>query len=68
MKTIFYFGSIFIFLGFVSCQPEKPTGEWQTVFNGENLDGWKIAVENPGSITVEDGTIKCNGERSHLQR
>ena len=50
----------------ISCQPRLKTGEWQTIFNGENLDGWKKAGENPKSITVEDGMIKCSGERSHL--
>lgn len=63
MKTFLY-PLFFVFL-LISCQT-KPTGEWQTIFNGENLDGWKIAAENPESITVEDGTIKCSGERSHL--
>ncbi len=50
----------------ISCGPKTINSEWQTIFNGENLDGWKKAGENPESITVEDGTIKCNGERSHL--
>ncbi len=50
----------------ISCQPKTINTEWQTIFNGENLDGWKKAAENPESITVEDGAIKCNGERSHL--
>ncbi len=50
----------------ISCQPKPKVGEWQTIFNGENLDGWKKAGENQESITVEDGMIKCSGERSHL--
>jgi hypothetical protein len=62
--------SLFFLIGFItfliSCQPKTINTEWQTIFNGENLDGWKVAAENPESITVEDGTIKCNGERSHL--
>lgn len=61
--------SIFIlpvFLMLISCSPKEINTEWQTIFNGENLEGWKVAAENPESITVEDGTIKCNGERSHL--
>lgn len=63
MKTFLY-PFIFVIL-LMSCQTQ-PTGEWQTIFNGENLDGWKKATENPESVTVEDGTIKCSGERSHL--
>jgi hypothetical protein len=62
--------SLIFLIGFtaflISCQPKTINTEWQTIFNGENLDGWKVAAENPESITVEDGTIKCNGERSHL--
>lgn len=36
-----------------------------TLFNGENLDGWK-ANENSDSWSVEDGAIVCDGPRSHL--
>ncbi len=49
-----------------SCQSQLTPGEWHSIFNGENLDGWQKAGENPESITVEDGMIKCAGERSHL--
>jgi hypothetical protein len=66
MKTIYYFILILVIFVATSCQTEKKTGEWQSIFNGENLDGWKTAGENPESITVENGTIKCSGERSHL--
>ena len=39
-------------------------GEWIELFNGNNLDGWKVS-ENPGSFTVEDGVIKVAGPRGH---
>ncbi len=39
--------------------------EWMALFNGENLDGW-VANENEGTFTVENGTIKVYGNRSHL--
>lgn len=39
--------------------------EWQTLFNGKNLDGWK-ASEAPGAFKVVDGQIECDGPRSHL--
>lgn len=48
------------------CNNETPVGEWQSMFDGESLTGWQTAAENPESISVEDGTIKCSGERSHL--
>lgn len=60
----FIYSLIFLF-AIVSCQ-NKPTGEWEVIFNGTDLEGWKVAAENPTSITVEDGSIKCSGERSHL--
>ena len=50
----------------LSCQPEINTGEWQSIFDGETLKGWKKTTENPESIVVEDGAIKCAGNRSHL--
>ncbi len=66
MKQISGFFVITCLFILFSCQTNTMTGDWQSIFNGENLDGWKIARENPGSITVENGTIKCSGERSHL--
>jgi hypothetical protein len=38
---------------------------WYTLFNGENLDGWKFS-EDPGSFSVDDGMIVVNNKRSHL--
>ena len=43
---------------------EKKAG-WQLLFDGKSLDGWK-ASENPGSFTVQDGTLVVFGKRSHL--
>ncbi|MEP0712291.1 MAG: DUF1080 domain-containing protein, partial [Algoriphagus sp.] len=37
---------------------------WIELFNGKNLDGWKIS-ENPQSFQVEDGIIKVAGPRGH---
>lgn len=39
--------------------------EWISLFDGKSLDGWQ-ASENKGTFTVEDGTIKVDGDRSHL--
>lgn len=46
-----------------SVQPDADG--WYTLFNGENLDGWKFS-EDPGSFSVEDGMIVVNNKRSHL--
>lgn len=41
-------------------------GEWQTLFDGTSLEGWK-ASETPGVFTIVDaGTLKVEGGRSHL--
>ncbi len=63
-KSIFLLFAVSLFM--FSCQPGLKTGEWVTIFNGENLDGWKVTAENAESITVEDGAIKCSGPRSHV--
>ncbi len=43
----------------------EPEGDWKTMFDGKSMAGWK-ANENPASWKVEDGTLVCHGERSHL--
>jgi hypothetical protein len=42
-----------------------PGSEWQPLFDGKSLNGWK-AGENPGSFKVIDGSIACVGPRAHL--
>ncbi|WP_321996012.1 family 16 glycoside hydrolase [Draconibacterium orientale] len=64
MRKLFF--PLIILFVFTACQNKVPVGEWQILFDGETLDGWKKAGENPESISVEDGMIKCAGERSHL--
>ncbi len=66
MKKISFYFLLISVLFLMSCKPETKIGEWQTIFDGETLNGWKQAGENPESISVENGTIKCAGSRSHL--
>jgi hypothetical protein len=47
-----------------ACAAEK-ADDWQPLFNGRNLDGWK-ASENPGTFSVQNGAIVVKGVRSHL--
>ena len=42
---------------------EKADG-WKLLFNGKNLNNWKIDKWNPQSISVKDGAIKCHGKPS----
>ena len=44
---------------------EKREG-WILLFNGQNLDGWKVDKWNPDCFKVEDGAIKCHGKPSML--
>jgi len=48
-----------------AAEPEPDADGWMTIFNGENLDGWK-ASEHAENWTVEDGSIVGRGPRSHL--
>lgn len=57
---------ILAFLLFSGCALDSQKGEWQNLFDGKTLSGWSKTVENPESIFVEDGVIKCSGERAHL--
>ena len=41
-------------------------GEWVNMFDGKTLKGWKVNPENPETFSVEDGTIKVQGKRTHL--
>lgn len=58
--------SYFTILAFIllSFSVSAQSGEWIELFNGKNLDGWKVS-ENPASFAVEDGVIKVAGPRGH---
>ena len=64
MRKLFF--PVIILFVFTACQNKVSEGEWQPIFDGETLEGWEKAGENPESISIEDGMIKCAGERSHL--
>lgn len=65
MKKI-SFQLVVAILFLTACQSQQSTNEWHSIFDGESLDGWKKSEENPESISVENGTIKCSGPRAHL--
>lgn len=48
----------------ISLNLSAQSGEWMELFNGKNMDGWKIS-DNPASFNVEDGVIKVDGPRAH---
>jgi type 1 glutamine amidotransferase len=48
------------------CNAAQDSGDgWISLFNGENLDGWK-ASEREGTFTVQNGELVVRGDRSHL--
>jgi hypothetical protein len=36
------------------------------LMDGKTLKGWKLAEENPGTWTIQDGAFVANGNRCHL--
>jgi hypothetical protein len=58
-----FLSAIFCAVCTVGCQQEQP--EWQSLFDGRTLDGW-TASENKESFKVQEGSIVCDGPRSHL--
>ena len=61
--AILTFGSMTIGYG-QNLEATDDTG-WTLLFNGENLDGWKVG-DNADSFSVENGAIKVNGPVAHL--
>jgi hypothetical protein len=49
-----------------ACKPTPRMGEWESLFDGKSLKGWKKSAENPESLSIENGAIKCSGPRAHL--
>ncbi len=66
MKPFIFYYILLAGIILCSCQATKHSEEWIPLFDGKTLDGWKKSVENPESFTVENGSIKCSGNRAHL--
>ncbi len=46
---------------------KKDKEGWVQLFNGKNLEGWKVHPKEPGKWSVEDGILIGRGkERSHI--
>jgi hypothetical protein len=63
MKTILRIPHLLLLSLFVSI---ASAAEWQVLFDGSSLDGWKHAEENQKSARIENGVLVLNGERCHL--
>jgi len=66
MKNSVIINILLAVLLLVGCNSHSKTGEWELIFDGKTLGGWKKTSENPGSISIENGAIKCSGPRAHL--
>jgi hypothetical protein len=60
---------IFFVVGFIIAQTFEAMAfgaeaEWQPLFNGKDLTGWKASES--GDFKVEDGAIVVRGKRAHL--
>ena len=66
MKKVFTIQFLMVILLFSGCQLNQNPGEWRDLFDGSTLEGWKASKENAESFSVEDGAIKCSGDRAHL--
>jgi hypothetical protein len=59
---------IILFSLSIACSSTKINKQdkgWIRIFDGKSFDGWK-KNENPGTFTIDDGSIKVAGPRSHL--
>lgn len=44
---------------------KNSSSKWVSLFNGQNLDGWKVG-DNAKTFWVENGSIVANGNVAHL--
>jgi hypothetical protein len=54
-------GTLIVFLCAGTAMPSsaQDTGEWRSLFNGKNLDGWQHV--GPGRFVIEDGKLRTEG-------
>jgi hypothetical protein len=62
-KTIIHY--LLVDVGASGFFSKKEKG-WVSLFDGKSFAGWRVNEENPKTFSIEDGTIKVAGERTHL--
>lgn len=55
---------VLVLFGSLSFSTFAQKGKWVELFNGKDLEGWKVS-ENSSSFSVVDKTIKVDGPRAH---
>jgi Domain of Unknown Function (DUF1080) len=56
---------LFLGLSNLSFSQGKDKG-FVSLFDGKTFTGWRVNEENPATFSIEDGTIKVAGDRTHL--
>lgn len=58
---------LLLFLGSINLSFSQGKEEgFVSLFDGKTFTGWKVNEENPATFSIENGTIKVSGERTHL--
>ena len=58
---------LFSLLLAVNCSfSQKKEQGWVSLFDGKSFTGWRVNEDHPATFSIEDGTIKVAGERTHL--
>lgn len=65
MKKMLKISGSMLLLIFCLSIPSFAQDGWVSLFNGTNLDGWKVG-ENASSFSIVDGAIQISGPRAHL--
>lgn len=65
MKAVTFFLAILFCMFFCSASLKNNADEWVSLFDGKTLNGWKVG-DHASTFSVENGTIKVNGETAHL--
>ncbi len=65
IAPLFMFAFLLTAISFGQDSHEKDRNGWISLFNGKNLDGWKVG-NNAQSFSIENGSIKVNGPVAHL--
>ena len=63
---IFLLTTICALAAVATTHADDPENGWVEIFNGEDLTGWRVSDENPGSFQVKDGMLVADGPRAHL--
>ena len=61
------FTFLLLFLGLINFAfSQKKDKGFVSLFDGKTFTGWKVNEEHPATFSIENGTIKVAGDRTHL--